>query len=338
MASPEFSTAEWRTLDDVLSLLRSPQPWFASVPAGRLCAACPKRSPHLSPPDLLAVSGNWYDVLHKAPVLARLAAAAPSADLFLAGGRRERLTSAEAAAEGGEPLLLGRTLAVLGVARSRLVVWSGSRVTNHNLRALLHYAKQRREFEPAAPPLRVALVEEGFLVRREAGEGHTSETRDTGQGHRSAHPGRSRRAPEPSRLLFASPSHRSSSHSSYPSSCSVARAAAGGGRRGAARSRCGGARSGRSRGVELFPPAARPRRAPCRVGTVEFRPVGARTFSQLCQAHNGRRDVAMARACIHSPRQRHAAPALRLIHDARALPRVGAGARRARQASGVGWA
>ena len=70
MASPEFSTAEWRTLDDVLSLLRSPQPWFASVPAGRLCAACPKRSPHLilSPPDLLAVSGNWYDVLHKAPV------------------------------------------------------------------------------------------------------------------------------------------------------------------------------------------------------------------------------------------------------------------------------
>ncbi|EOD39963.1 hypothetical protein EMIHUDRAFT_108728 [Emiliania huxleyi CCMP1516] len=165
MASPEFSTAEWRTLDDVLSLLRSPQPWFASVPAGRLCAACPKRSPHLSPPDLLAVSGNWYDVLHKAPVLARLAAAAPSADLFLAGGRRERLTSAEAAAEGGEPLLLGRTLAVLGVARSRLVVWSGSRVTNHNLRALLHYAKQRREFEPAAPPLRVALVEEGFLRR-----------------------------------------------------------------------------------------------------------------------------------------------------------------------------
>ena len=105
MASPEFSTAESRTLDDVLSLLRSPQPWFASVPAGRLCAACPKRSPHLSPPDLLAVSGNWYDVLHKAPVLARLAAAAPSADLFLAGGRRERLTSAEAAAEGGEPLL-----------------------------------------------------------------------------------------------------------------------------------------------------------------------------------------------------------------------------------------
>mmetsp|Transcript_39664 Transcript_39664/g.118457 ORF Transcript_39664/g.118457 Transcript_39664/m.118457 type:complete len:213 (-) Transcript_39664:75-713(-) len=166
--APEFSTAEWRTLDDVLSLLRSPQPWFASVPAGRLCAACPKRSPHLSPPDLLAVSGNWYDVLHKAPVLARLAAAAPSADLFLSGGRRERLTSAEAAAEGGEPLLLGRTLAVLGVARSRLVVWSGSRVTNHNLRALLHYAKQRREFEPAAPPLRVALVEEGFLVRREA--------------------------------------------------------------------------------------------------------------------------------------------------------------------------
>ena len=246
MASPEFSTAEWRTLDDVLSLLRSPQPWFASVPAGRLCAACPKRSPHLSPPDLLAVSGNWYDVLHKAPVLARLAAAAPSADLFLSGGRRERLTSAEAAAEGGEPLLLGRTLAVLGVARSRLVVWSGSRVTNHNLRALLHYAKQRREFEPAAPPLRVALVEEGFLVRREAGEGHTSETRDTGQGHRSARPGRSRRAPEPSRLLFASPSHRSSSHSSYPSSCSVARAAAGGGRRGAARSRCGGALSGRS--------------------------------------------------------------------------------------------
>ena len=40
-------------------------------------------------------------------------------------------------------------------------------MTTHNLRAMLHYSRQLREFDHR--PTRLWVVEEGFLVRREAG-------------------------------------------------------------------------------------------------------------------------------------------------------------------------
>ena len=48
----------------------------------------------------------------------------------------------------------------------RTIVWSGSRVTNHNLLAALAYAKQVRDFTQRRSD--TTFVEERFLVRREA--------------------------------------------------------------------------------------------------------------------------------------------------------------------------
>ena len=48
-------------------------------------------------------------------------------------------------ARAGEPLLLQRTLASrYGLAPRRMALWTGSRVTNHNLQAMLAYARQVR--------------------------------------------------------------------------------------------------------------------------------------------------------------------------------------------------
>lgn len=115
--------------------------------------------------DILAVCGNWYDGLHKAPALARLASEASQADILLTGGRAERLTPARAEAVGGEPLLLQNILtSKFGISPSRVILYTGSRVTNHNLRAMIHYAKQVQEFSQRR--LRFNVVEEGFLLRR----------------------------------------------------------------------------------------------------------------------------------------------------------------------------
>ena len=147
-------------LDRVVSHLRSPSPWFhAAAPS-----PADWRSAGLHP--VVAVCGNWYDGIHKASLLARAAADLSDADLLLTGGRAERLTPAEAIEAGGEPVLLQQQLRGLGVAASRLVLWTGSRVTTHNLLAAMHYAKQYREFHQR--PITLTVVEEGFLVRREA--------------------------------------------------------------------------------------------------------------------------------------------------------------------------
>mmetsp|Transcript_25655 Transcript_25655/g.58371 ORF Transcript_25655/g.58371 Transcript_25655/m.58371 type:complete len:316 (-) Transcript_25655:334-1281(-) len=112
--------------------------------------------------------GNWYDIPHKASVLKRALAALPHADLLLTGGRAERLTPTQAVAMGGEPLLLRQALIdSYRLDPGRMVLWTGSRVTTHNLRAMLHYSRQLREFDQR--PTRLWVVEEGFLVRREAG-------------------------------------------------------------------------------------------------------------------------------------------------------------------------
>ena len=117
--------------------------------------------------EALCVLGSWYDVPHKAEPLSKAAISNPEALLLLVGGRAERLTPLEAEAVGGEPLLLLRTLASeFGVPLRRPIVYTGSRVTTHNLKMLLHYAKQHREFSGAEIGLRI--FEERYLVRRAA--------------------------------------------------------------------------------------------------------------------------------------------------------------------------
>jgi len=157
-----LTISEISTLDELMSFLRSASPWFKSGEAETQDAEVGQGEE-----TVLGVCGNWYDVPHKALVLARLAAMHPAADLLLMGGREERLTPADAVEAGGEPLLLQRVLsAQFGLHPRRTVVYTGSRVTNHNLRAILHYAKQVHEF--TGRTVRLHLVEEGFLVRREA--------------------------------------------------------------------------------------------------------------------------------------------------------------------------
>lgn len=165
---PEHAEAlgsdELEVLDRLMAFLRSADPWFESVspeaPQGWKCAGEGEVS-------VMAVCGNWYDLPHKAEVLAAAAAAQPDADILLCGGRAERLTPAAAVDVGGEPILLQRALWERHELHPRRVaVYTGSRVTNHNLRAMVHYAKQVHEFTGSA--VRLHLVEEGFLVRRAA--------------------------------------------------------------------------------------------------------------------------------------------------------------------------
>lgn len=135
------------------------------------------RRQHEGSRQVIAVAGNWYDCVHKAPKLGRLHKQRPEADLLLTGGREERLTPLEAAELGGEPILLQRTLSTQQhVDPRRMILWTGSRVTNHNIQAMLQYAKQVHEFTRQTVALTV--VEEGFLVRREAASLGTHLRRD----------------------------------------------------------------------------------------------------------------------------------------------------------------
>eukprot|EP00418_Pyrodinium_bahamense_P048915 CAMPEP_0179168712 /NCGR_PEP_ID=MMETSP0796-20121207/83000_1 /TAXON_ID=73915 /ORGANISM="Pyrodinium bahamense, Strain pbaha01" /LENGTH=260 /DNA_ID=CAMNT_0020871489 /DNA_START=41 /DNA_END=820 /DNA_ORIENTATION=- len=160
-----LSREELKVLDELMAFLRRADPWFEF---GEATAQDPWPMAAEGERALLAVCGNWYDLPHKASELARAAAREASAELLLTGwGREERLTSREAAALGGEPLLLQRALCrQFGLRPGRAVVYNGSRVTNHNLSLILHYAKQVHEFTGSAT--RLTIVEEGFLVRREA--------------------------------------------------------------------------------------------------------------------------------------------------------------------------
>ena len=132
--------------------------WLAHITGANSCVAT----------ALVPAAG--YDVPHKAPFLTRAALRRPAATLLLTGGRDERLTPPEAVELGGEPLLLRRVLQHQGVAPRRMVVYSGSRVTNDNLRAMLAFAGTHHRYERQRSSLQ--LFEEAFLVRREAAALH----------------------------------------------------------------------------------------------------------------------------------------------------------------------
>lgn len=93
---------------------------------------------------LIVVAGNWYD-RGKAPKIGELAAQYPGCTILLAGGRAERLTSSRSLQLGGEPLELREVLLGSGqVAASQLVLWTGSRVTTHNIMIWKHFVEQVR--------------------------------------------------------------------------------------------------------------------------------------------------------------------------------------------------
>ena len=57
----------------------------------------------------------------------------------------DRVTPPDAVALGGEPLLLQSVLATrYNVSRARMVLYTGSRITNHNLQSVLLFAAQAR--------------------------------------------------------------------------------------------------------------------------------------------------------------------------------------------------
>jgi hypothetical protein len=155
-----LSAAEYHALDSAMQFLASPLPWFQDTP----------QIPAGFDAEVLAVCGNWYDVSHKASALARVAHRRSSATLLLTGGRDERLTPPEAVELGGEPLALREALKLKGVDFKRMVLYTGSRITNHNLRAILLYASSCYAFEQRS--IRLQLFEEAFLVRREAAALH----------------------------------------------------------------------------------------------------------------------------------------------------------------------
>lgn len=103
---------EVSTLDALMEMLGSPLPWFDTelLHPRRLL-----RHHEATTPVVLATSGNWYDIIHKAKPLAQLARELPMAELILTGGRSERLTSFEAQVIGGESVLLRQALVDLQV-------------------------------------------------------------------------------------------------------------------------------------------------------------------------------------------------------------------------------
>jgi hypothetical protein len=167
-----LTSADHATLDSLITFLASPQPFFDSPQSARRRRLFSEDhhagAEHQS---VLAVCGNWYDVPHKAAELARAAKRRPHATFLLTGGRAERLTPPEALEVGGEPLLLQSVLHTQYLVEPRrMVVYTGSRITNHNLRAMLMYASSTHSFEKKQVAL--MIFEEAFLVRREAAALH----------------------------------------------------------------------------------------------------------------------------------------------------------------------
>jgi hypothetical protein len=155
-----LTTADVVTLDSVMRFLADPSPYFPVAPPAPRVGMRRLQT-------LFAVCGNWYDTTHKARALAKAANHRPQSTLLLTGGRKERLTPPEAVALGGEPMLLQSVLALrYNISRTRMVLYTGSRITNHNLQAINLFASTAHRFERR--PLSLQLVEEAFLVRREA--------------------------------------------------------------------------------------------------------------------------------------------------------------------------
>ena len=160
-----LTSQEFQSLDALLTVLTSPLPYFDLAPRVQ------RKNSRPGLLEIFAVCGNWYDVPHKASVMASAAKQRPSATLLLTGGRAERLTPPEAVKQGGEPLLLQNHLhQQYGLPKSRMAVYSGSRITNHNLLAMLMFAETTTDFE--RQPVSLTIYEEAFLVRREAAAMH----------------------------------------------------------------------------------------------------------------------------------------------------------------------
>ena len=167
-----LTSADYATLDSLMGWLASPRPFFTA-------GLHPRR--HV---NVLAVCGNWYDATHKADELIKAARRRPQATLLLTGGRAERLTPPEAVTLGGEPMLLQSILKQRGIEPRRMVLYTGSRITNHNLRAMLMYAQSVQSFEKHA--INMTIFEEAFLVRREAAALHALLHRSTASAAASA--------------------------------------------------------------------------------------------------------------------------------------------------------
>ena len=155
-----LTSADYATLDSLMGWLNASS---CLVPRPFLARVCTRGDVILSPrmSNVLAVCGNWYDATHKADELIKAARRRPQATLLLTGGRAERLTPPEAVALGGEPMLLQSILKQRGIEPRRMVLYTGSRITNHNLRAMLMYAQSVQSFEKHA--INMTIFEEGLL-------------------------------------------------------------------------------------------------------------------------------------------------------------------------------
>ena len=172
MSAAVLTSADHATLDALMTWLSLP-PFFdtttshTSARQRRLLT----REHAIIDQRIFAVAGNWYDIPHKASELSRAARRRPACTLLLTGGRAERLTPPEAVRLGGEPMQLQSVLHnQYGVEPRRMVVYSGSRITNDNLRAMLMYASTTYSFDKKS--LGLTIFEEAFLVRREAAALH----------------------------------------------------------------------------------------------------------------------------------------------------------------------
>ena len=117
--------------------------------------------PSLESP-LIFVSGNWYDA-SKAQAIVDFANSNPSSKLLLTGGIG-RLTTDAVKLQGGEPIALRKRLIDMGVDPIRIMVWNGSSVTTHNVRALIFYLIQLEDMKKS--PCDIVVFDEGFLLRR----------------------------------------------------------------------------------------------------------------------------------------------------------------------------
>jgi len=162
---------ETQALDDLISFLSDARPFFETLSADVKTWPETGLNEHL----VLVVCGNWYDLATdcctiepKVKVIASAAHTLENAEVLLTGGRCERLTPKHAELVGGEPLLLQQALVrhPYSLPAERIALYSGSKVTNHNLWAAVHYAQQVHAF--TRQEVRLHFVEEAYLVKREA--------------------------------------------------------------------------------------------------------------------------------------------------------------------------
>eukprot|EP00242_Pyramimonas_sp_CCMP2087_P009583 CAMPEP_0198217796 /NCGR_PEP_ID=MMETSP1445-20131203/65854_1 /TAXON_ID=36898 /ORGANISM="Pyramimonas sp., Strain CCMP2087" /LENGTH=147 /DNA_ID=CAMNT_0043894607 /DNA_START=447 /DNA_END=887 /DNA_ORIENTATION=+ len=111
---------------------------------------------------VIFVSGNWYDK-HKVPEVVALTKRFPEAVVLLTGGVG-RLTDSRSRELGGESLHMREMLIAAGVPSNRMVIYTGGRVTTHNLQLLAHFLKETVEGR-FMHSVTLLAVEESYLSR-----------------------------------------------------------------------------------------------------------------------------------------------------------------------------